>query len=459
MNKDREDRLVMVLGCLLMFTIQFIGTMVIVALPSISDAFDMNVKMEHLINLVFLIASISLMLPIGKYMAKYGIGKYLKIGIVLMSAGLFMSAISWDPNMLLISRVIQGVATAIINGSVYVIVALQLPEEKLGAVLGIIGSCGYVGLCLSHTISGLIVQYLSWRFVFLILIPIYIIALLLLIKINKEWTSSDDEETDNAGSVIYFFFIALLLIGITNITTNWGLAAIIISAILLMIFIKIEKNKEYPVYNLSLFKNVKYVIGNYSAFIMYFMTFIAMYILNSYLQYGLHLDTQTTGFILFTTPIAVVVISLFAGRLSDRYDERLLSSIALTLILINVIIVYFMNYVPLYLLIIACFLQGIGHGLFSSPNNRFVLTLVEKEELPDASTILSTSKDIGKTLSLSCFTAVSVWLLGTTTHIERNIPELIKSSHIILSISIILGATAIAVLLISYMKSKKSAMD
>lgn len=187
---------------------------------------------------------------------------------------------------------------------------------------------------------------------------------------------------------------------------------------------------------------------------MYFITFIATYVLNLYLQYGLHFDTQTTGFILLSTPIAVVFISLIAGRMADRYDERLLSSIALTLILINVAIIYFMNYVPVYMLIIACILQGLGHGMFSSPNNRFVLTIVNKEELSDASTILSTSKDIGKTLSLSVFTVLSVTIIGNTNNIASNIPELILSSNIILLISLVLGIISIGTLLISYIKKR-----
>ena len=134
--------------------------MVIVAIPAISAEFDMNVKFGNLINLVFLISSISLMLPFGKYISKYGIGKYLKFSLVLMCIGLLLSIISWNSNVFFISRIIQGIATAIINGATYMVVTLQLPEEKLGSALGLIGSCGYIGLCLSHTVSGIIIQYI-----------------------------------------------------------------------------------------------------------------------------------------------------------------------------------------------------------------------------------------------------------------------------------------------------------
>ena len=114
-----------------------------------------------------------------------------------------ISAFSTDINTLLISRVFQGVATAIINGAMYVIVTIQLPSDKLGYALGIMGSCGYVGLCLSNTVSGMVVYYLSWRAVFLILIPVYLITLFILIKLNKEWYTDDVKEVDNIGSLLY----------------------------------------------------------------------------------------------------------------------------------------------------------------------------------------------------------------------------------------------------------------
>ena len=317
MKKEVEDKWVMILGCLLLFCVQFIANMVTVALPTIESDLHLTVEMLNAINLVFLITSVSLMLPLGKYVSRYGIGKYLKYSIVLMSVGLLLSAFSTDIVTLLTSRIIQGVATAVINGAMYVIVAIQLPSDKLGYALGIMGSCGYVGLCLSNTVSGIVVYYLSWRAVFLILIPVYIITLLILIKLNKEWHTDEVNETDNVGSIIYALFMGLFLYGIVRLDNN-NIFILILSIIVLFIFLKVEKNKEYPVYNLKLLKNFKYVLGNYSAFVMYFMTFIASYILNLYLQNALGYDARLAGLFLLATPLAVVLVSSFAGKLYDK---------------------------------------------------------------------------------------------------------------------------------------------
>ena len=451
MKKEVEDKWVMILGCLLLFCVQFIANMVTVALPTIESDLHLTVEMLNAINLVFLITSVSLMLPLGKYVSRYGIGKYLKYSIVLMSVGLLLSAFSTDIVTLLTSRIIQGVATAVINGAMYVIVAIQLPSDKLGYALGIMGSCGYVGLCLSNTVSGIVVYYLSWRAVFLILIPVYIITLLILIKLNKEWHTDEVNETDNVGSIIYALFMGLFLYGIVRLDNN-NIFILILSIIVLFIFLKVEKNKEYPVYNLKLLKNFKYVLGNYSAFVMYFMTFIASYILNLYLQNALGYDARLAGLFLLATPLAVVLVSSFAGKLSDKMDERTISAIALIFILVNVIMLFFMDCVPVYVLLIACVLQGIGHGLFSSPNNRFVLTIVDQKDLSDASTVLSTSKDVGKSISLSLFSIICGFILGNSNAIKGNIPSFITSSKVMLAIVIFLGISSIILLILSKIK-------
>lgn len=107
MNKIIEDKWVTIIGCLLLFSVQFIANMVIVALPSMSSNLHLDFEMENAINLVFLITSVSLMVPLGTYVSKYGIGRYLKISLLLMIFALLLSAFAADINMLMFSRFLK----------------------------------------------------------------------------------------------------------------------------------------------------------------------------------------------------------------------------------------------------------------------------------------------------------------------------------------------------------------
>ena len=451
MNKIVEDKWVTIIGCLLLFSVQFIANMVIVALPSMSSNLHLDFEMENAINLVFLITSVSLMVPLGTYVSKYGIGRYLKISLLLMIFALLLSALALDINMIMFSRFLQGIATAIINSSMYVIVTLQLPSDRLGSALGIMGSCGYVGLCLSNTVSGFVVYYFGWRVIFLVLIPIYIATLLMLIKLDKEWYIEDIEISDHIGSILYVMFMILFLYGIARLDNN-NLEVIIASLVIFGIFVYFERHISHPRYDLRIFRNPKYLLGNYSAFVMYAMAFIASYILNFYLQYILGYDSRWTGLFLLLTPVTVVFVSSFAGKLSDRIDERLISSIALFFILIDVLLLFFMDMVPFYMLLVACILQGIGHGLFSSPNNRFVLTQVSEKDLSNASAVLSTSKDVGKSISLAMFTVISGFFMGSANTYDGNASAFLLPSKITLAISLLLGISALILLILNRLK-------
>ncbi len=137
-------------------------------------------------------------------------------------------------------------------------------------------------------------------------------------------------------------------------------------------------------------------------------------------------------------------------------DERIISAIALVFILIDVVILFFMDYVPVFALLIACILQGIGHGLFTSPNNRFVMTIVDQEDLSDASTILSTSKDVGKSMSLSLFSIMCGFIMGTSNAITDNLPAFMTASKFMLAIVIVLGISSIVLLISNKIKENEA---
>jgi MFS family permease len=144
----------------------------------------------------------------------------------------------------------------------------------------------------------------------------------------------------------------------------------------------------------------------------------------------------------------MVFVALYAGKLSDKYDSRIISSIAMVLISGSLIIFALLEYIPFYMIILGVVLQGIGHGLFSSPNNRFVLTSVEVEDLPDASSFLSTVKEMGKLFSTTIFNVICVLFMGRV-EISKNVSGLIISSRFMMVVCLIMSLSCIILLCVS----------
>ena len=437
------------MAALIQFTATFIGSMISILTFDIGSEMSLSIDMLDWISLSFLLIVISTSVPLGKLVTHFGIKRYTKFNIILLIFGLILSAVSVDASMLLISRVIQGISVSTLLISIYLIIVKQIPDNKLGRALGIVGSCGYVGMSLAPALAGYLSVY-SWRYAFLFAVPLCLAVLILLLKIDKEWVG-EKHPINIKGSIIYFLSISLFIVGLNDID-EYGLIALVISIILFIILIKSEKNKENAMLNISLLKNFKLLIADYSAFVSYFITYIACYLLCIYLQAFLGLDSDFSGLILLVTPLVMVLVSPFSGRWADKYDSRLLSCLAMLILTAVMAMFYYVEIFPLEGIIVILIIQGIGHAMFSPPNNRYALTIVDSEEVNDATAILTTSKEFGKTCSIALFTVIFTILIGNNVTVFEEIGDFVDCYNILMVISIILSLSSAVLLLYSKYK-------
>ena len=353
--------------------------------------------------------------------------------------------------MFLLSRLIQGFTSASLAISLYVMIVEEFDDNELGSALGIVSSAGYVGMLIAPSFMCFVIYLLNWELAFLILIPIIAILLILLNKIDYEWIT-EKRSIDNKGSLIYILLMVLFSYGMTTLD-DIGVIFLVICLILLVIFIKVERSVPEPISNFKLVRNIKYVIGNYAAMATYFTTTITITALSLHLQYVLDIEEYIVGMVLIIAPIIMIGMSGFSGRLSNRIDPRIISGVAMMFLCISSIIFFFLDFIPFNLILVACALQGAGNGLFSAPNNKYVLTLVEERDLPDASSVLSTSKEFGKILSAGIFTLILAVFIGNNDMGPEHLdPLLIQSTNVMMFICILV--TFSATVLLFYSKYK-----
>ncbi len=132
-------------------------------------------------------ASISISIPLSKIISQKGVKKFTGVATVGLIIGLLISTFAVHTNMFLLSRIIQGCSCAILYFSVYMMIVLEMPEEKTGRALRIVGSSGYIGMTIAPSIAGFISYYLSWRGAFVFIVPLLIFQLFLIHRIEGEW--------------------------------------------------------------------------------------------------------------------------------------------------------------------------------------------------------------------------------------------------------------------------------
>lgn len=454
MLKISEEKLVIIVAALSQLTTQLIANMATVILPEISMELNVGTDLQLWINIIYLCALVATAIPLAKVISQYGVKRAIKVSCVLLIIALLLCASSIDFYMILLARLIQGIACASLNISIYMMLVEELEDEALGTALGLAGSCGYIGLMMAPSISSLITTISNWRNAFLFILPLFAVQLILLSQIKGEW-KSEKKPIDNIGSLIYLAMMVCFTIGLTEID-EIGVFFMVPAIILIPIFIRYEKGKENPILNVNVLNNAQIMIGSYAALATYFVTTIATTVLTFHLIYPMDMDLGIVGVILLVTPLTMVFVSTVAGKLSGKIDPRLISGCALMIIFVAMVMMACLSYLPLGLIIVACIIQGIGHGFFSSPNNKYVLTLPKEEELGDTSAVLSTSKELGKIISSGIYTVLFALLLTDVVLGPSQYDKaLMFTNHIMMALTELVVISAAAALFYSLYKYER----
>lgn len=446
--KISEKKSVLIIVAVSQLIVQLIANMTVIALPDIAIELYFSAETLLWVNIIYLMSFVAFSLPFAKIISQYGVKKSTKISLLLLFFSILISVFSINGFMFLLSRLMQGFSSAVLAISLYVIVVEEFEDSEIGSALGIVSSAGYIGLLIAPVIMGLAIFVLDWRWAFLMVLPIIVIMIILLNGIKSEWTT-EKKPIDNKGSLIYIIMMCVFTYGMTILDES-GILFVLVSLVLLIILFNVEKNVCEPIINFKLLKDAKFVIGNYAAMITYFTTTITITVLSLHLQYILNIEEIIVSLILLIAPIIMIGISGFSGRLSNTFDSRIISGIAMILICVSSSLFFFVDYLSLTLIFVACALQGSGNGLFSAPNNKYVLTLVDEENLPSASSILSTSKEFGKILSSGIFTVILSIFIGNqqlgNVYVNR---FFIQSANLMMFICVLLNLSAAVLLFYS----------
>ena len=422
--------------------------MTVIALPDIAAELNFSAEALLWVNIIYMMSFVAFSLPFAKIISQYGVKKSTKISLLLLFFSILISIFSINDIMFLLSRLMQGFSAAVLAISLYVIIVEEFEDSEIGSALGVVSSTGYIGLLIAPVVMGFAIFLLNWKFAFLMVLPIIAVLLILLNRIDYEW-STEKRPVDNKGSLIYVVMMCLFTYGMT-ILDEIGIVFVVVSFILFILLVKVEKNAHEPIFNFKLLKDVKYVIGNYAAMVTYFTVTITITVLALHLQYVLNVEEIIVSFTLLIAPIIMIGASGFSGRLSNRIDSRIISGVAMMFICASSTLFFFVDFIPFNLILVACALQGIGNGLFSAPNNKYVLTLVDEEDLPDASSVLSTSKEFGKILSSGIFTVILSIFIGNQQLGPDHIDHLfVQSANLMMFICIFLNLSAVILLFYS----------
>ena len=219
-DKKIDKTEILLIATLASFLTPFMGTSLNVALPTISSELAVNAILLSWITTAFFLTSAMFAVPFGRIADIYGMKKIFTYGIVILTIASFLAAISTSAEFLIITRVIQGIGSAMIFVTGLAMITSVFPPKERGKAIGINITAVYVGLVMGPVLGGFLTQYLGWRSIFYLVVPIGLLVIALVFwKMNgEEWAVCKGEKLDYWGSLLYILMLALILIGFSNIT-------------------------------------------------------------------------------------------------------------------------------------------------------------------------------------------------------------------------------------------------
>ena len=414
----------------------FLSNGVIIGVPAIAQDFAMNNVIQNWVPTILFLVVAVFTVPAGQISGKFGVKKSLLAGVSVFLIGSLGACLSFSTESFLLFRMVQGAGMAFLNVSAMAMVVHAVKPQNRGKALGFTVTGVYLATSLSPVICGFLVHNLGWRSIFYSVIPFLILCILFLaFKIPGEWKTYEKDRIDKIGSILYAIGILAFIYGFTTLTTTAGMILTVAGLIMLAIFGAYELRQTSPVFNVKLFKNTKFTSSNIAALCSYIAVMVVTTVLNYHFQYVRGWDAQMSGMILIITPIIMAIMAPNTGKLSDRIHPQKLAAIGMAIATIALAILIFLNEnTPLHIVVVAMVLQGIGMGLFSSPNMNAIMSSVPPKDAPTASASQATMRTIGQTMSLGLLTLVFAWVMGNLKLSPQYAGMIVQSSQIICTI-------------------------
>ena len=389
------------------------GTIMNVALPIIAQ--DQGVSPAHAIWVVtaYQLAIVVSLLPLAALGEAIGFRKVYLSGIAIFGIASFLCAMAPNIEFLTAARVLQGLGGAAlmsINGAV---MRHIFPQAKLGRAIGWIAMTVSVSAAGGPTIASAILAVASWHWLFLINVPISILAIIVG-YFTLPFNAPSRTRFDFISAFLNVLTFGGLISALGNVGTESDPALIgaqfAVAVIAGAFLVRRQLSKDRPMLPLDLLKLPVFACSIGSSICGFCAQMIAFVTLPFYFHDVLGYSATVTGLLMTPWPLATAVAAPVAGRLADKYSPIRLTGLGMMVFAIGLYAITFVPEGGSYAGIIgALALCGIGFGLFQAPNNRLMLTSAPRDRSGGASGMLSTARLTGQSVGA----ALAAILIGT----------------------------------------------
>ncbi len=412
------------------------GTIVNIALPTISESFNVSTTMVSWVATAYLLVMAGCVLVFGKVSDIIGFKKVFLAGFGIFTLGSFACGVLPDLfgslGWLIGSRIFQAIGGAMITAIAPAMITAYVPLSRKGRAMGIVMTLAALGTAIGPTVGGVLTQYFSWHAIFFINVPIGIGAVLLggkVIPVDRNPKTLAGFDTAGAG-LIFVGLASLLYVVSEGQVMGWTSPIILILAAIALVslgwFVRHELTAHEPILDLRLFKERHFLAANIYISLVFFSFAGINYLLPFYLQYVQGYDTSSAGLIMSSLSVAMMVAGILAGMLFNRAGPRLLCILAGIPLIIGY---FFMTQVQagstIGHIVLALALIGFGLGFAVTAGSSMIMNSVARVKQGMVSSLTSLERFAPLTLGIAFFNLVFIQgIIGIAARhdVTRNSP-------------------------------------
>lgn len=405
----------------------FSETALNVALSDLMNVLQITPSTAQWLTTAYLL-TLGILVPISGMLLQWFTTRQLFVAALCFSIlGTFLAAISPNFEFLLTARVVQAMGTALLLPLMFNTILIIIPAEKRGAAMGLIGLVIMVAPAIGPTIAGLLIESLSWHWIFWLSLPFLVMALISGILFMQNVTEVTKPKIDVLSIILSSFGFGGIVYGFSSAgeAEGWGspkvIIAIVIGAIALILFCIRQLTMKQPMIDLRAFKFPMFVVGVLMVFICMMVILSSMLILPMYLQQGQGYSAFKAGLLLLPGGIINGLMSPVMGRLFDKYGPKWLVIPGLALVAVS--LWFFSGITATSTVVFVIVLHSvlmIGISMIMMPAQTNGINQLPLEYYPHGTAIMNTLQQvagaIGTALAVSIMTSGSKSYMQTVTN-------------------------------------------
>ncbi len=382
-----------------------------VAIPKMETELNASTAQIQWVLTAYML-TIGVLVPISGWMTdKFGPKKLFLSALVVFTGGSILCGMAWNLPSIVFFRIIQGMGGGFMMPVAMSMIFRIFPPDRRGTVMGVFGVAMIAAPAFGPVISGVLVEYWSWRWIFYLNVPIGIVAVGLGLFAMQEFSHEVKGTFDWAGFILSTVGFFSLLYGFNEVSSHgWGSAEvetyITLGVLLVVAFIIVELFVKHPMLNFRVTKNYMFSMSLLITSLINTATFAGVFLLPVYLQNIMGYSAIRTGLFMTPAALASAVLMPIGGRLFDRIGARPLAVIGL---LIMTVATYLFSKLSLdsssgtiqWLYI----LRSVGAGICMMPIMTAGMNTVRVNMVSQGTALTNTTRQVASSLGTALLTS------------------------------------------------------